>query len=112
MKSKLEHWLKEENLTKIKDWMQDGCTLTDLATRMGISRATLRSWRAKHQEFGLRSDRRFQLIGGKAEIILHGGLNEHALALSNLYHLYITYPTWSRHNYLITRTNRCFDSVA
>lgn len=50
MKSKLEHWLKEENLTKIKDWMQDGCTLTDLATRMGISRATLRSWRAKHQE--------------------------------------------------------------
>ncbi len=50
MKSKLEHWLKEENLTKIKDWMQDGCTLTDLAKRMGISRATLRSWREKHKE--------------------------------------------------------------
>ena len=50
MKSKLEHWLLPENLKKIKEWMTEGCTLTDLSKRMGVSRATLRSWRAKHKE--------------------------------------------------------------
>ncbi len=50
MKGKLEHWLKPENLIKIKAWMLEGCTLTDLSKRMNITRTTLRSWREKNDE--------------------------------------------------------------
>lgn len=45
-----EDWLEEDNLMLLECWSRDGYTLTDIATRIGITFERLRQWRKKYPE--------------------------------------------------------------
>ena len=45
-----EQWLEEENLMLLECWARDGYTFEDVANKIGISRATLTSWRSRYPE--------------------------------------------------------------
>lgn len=47
-KPKYEEWLTDDGLTRITGWARDGLTDEQIAHNMGISRSTLKEWRAKY----------------------------------------------------------------
>lgn len=47
--SKVDEWLKEENLELLSCWARD-FTLSDIAKKMGVSNKTLIEWRKKYPE--------------------------------------------------------------
>lgn len=48
--SLVDQWLEDDNLMLIECWARDGCTMSDIANRIGISRSTLTTWRNKYKE--------------------------------------------------------------
>ncbi len=42
---KYERWLTEEGLVQIEGWARDGLTEEQIASKMGVSRATLNNWK-------------------------------------------------------------------
>ena len=47
-KSKYEQWLTEDGLTRLQAWARNGLTDEQIAHNCGISRSTLKEWRAKY----------------------------------------------------------------
>ncbi|MBO6015313.1 MAG: helix-turn-helix domain-containing protein [Oscillospiraceae bacterium] len=47
-KAKYEEWLTDDGLTRITGWARDGLTDEQIAQKMGISRSTLKEWKAKY----------------------------------------------------------------
>lgn len=47
-KSKYEEWLTDDGLARITGWARDGLTDEQIAHNMGISRSTLKEWKAKY----------------------------------------------------------------
>lgn len=49
--SKLDEWITEDNLIRIKHWFRDGLTDEEVATKkMGISRSTFYNWLKESKE--------------------------------------------------------------
>lgn len=49
-RSKYEEWLTADGLTRITGWARDGLTDEQIAHNMGISRSTLKEWKAKYPD--------------------------------------------------------------
>ena len=47
-KAKYDEWLTDDGLTRITGWARDGLTDEQIAYNMGISRSTLKEWKAKY----------------------------------------------------------------
>lgn len=47
---KLDKWLTETNLEKIRAWARQGLSDVDIAAKMKINRSTLYAWRSRSQE--------------------------------------------------------------
>lgn len=47
-KGKYEQWLEPEGLLKLESWARDGLTDEQIASNIGISRATLYVWKKEH----------------------------------------------------------------
>lgn len=50
-KDRLKYWTEDEGLVKVKEWLANGLTDTDIARNIGISTQGLRDWRAKYPHF-------------------------------------------------------------
>lgn len=48
--SKVDYWLTEDGLILIEAWARDGNLLDEIASKMGIQRQTLFTWRKKYPE--------------------------------------------------------------
>lgn len=48
---KYEEWRTPENLILVEGWSRDGLSAEQIASNIGISRATLFNWKSKHLDF-------------------------------------------------------------
>jgi len=49
MKHRLKEWEKPEMLSVLRFWSRDGCSITTIAEKMGITRTTLYQWMRESQ---------------------------------------------------------------
>lgn len=62
-----EDWLQEDNLMLLECWSRDGYTLTDIATRIGITFERLRQWRKRYPEIDKALKQGREIIDYKVE---------------------------------------------
>lgn len=62
-----EDWLEEDNLMLLECWSRDGYTLTDIATRIGITFERLRQWRKRYPEIDKALKQGREIIDYKVE---------------------------------------------
>lgn len=65
--SKVDYWLTEDGLVLIEAWARDGNLLDEIASKMGIQRQTLFTWRKKYPEINRALSVGKELIDYKVE---------------------------------------------
>lgn len=65
--SKVDYWLTEDGLILIEAWARDGNLLDEIASKMGIQRQTLFTWRKKYPEINRALSVGKELIDYKVE---------------------------------------------
>lgn len=65
--TKVEDWLKDDNLLLIESWVRDGYKLKDIASKIGIDTQTLYRWKTEYHEIAEALSRGKELIDYKVE---------------------------------------------
>lgn len=60
-------WLEEDNLMLLECWARDGYTMSDIATRIGITLNTLTAWKERYPEIGKAISKGKEIIDYKVE---------------------------------------------
>lgn len=64
-------WLTEDSLFLISCWSRDGLTLTEMAQRMGVTRATISRWRKQYPEFYKATEEGYEMCNYRVENALY-----------------------------------------
>lgn len=51
MARKFDKWVTPEGLAKVEAWRRDGCSVEEVARRIGVNRDTVRAWGKRFPEF-------------------------------------------------------------
>lgn len=65
--TKVEDWLKDDNLLLIESWVRDGYKLKDIASKIGIDTQTLYRWKIEYPDIAEALSRGKELIDYKVE---------------------------------------------
>lgn len=63
----IQEWLEPDGLLLLESWARDGMTVEQVAAKVGIHKATLHSWMAKHQEIKKAVNNGRELVDYKVE---------------------------------------------
>lgn len=64
-------WLTEDSLFLISCWSRDGLTLTEMAQRMGVTRATISRWRKQYPDFYKATEEGYEMCNYRVENALY-----------------------------------------
>ena len=64
-------WLTKDSLFLISCWSRDGLTLTEMAQRMGVTRATISRWRKQYPEFYKATEEGYEMCNYRVENALY-----------------------------------------
>lgn len=63
----IQEWLEPDGLLLLESWTRDGMTIDQVAAKIGVHKATLRSWMAKHPEIKKAVNNGRELVDYKVE---------------------------------------------